>query len=702
MTKEAVKAGYKFDPMKFLEGIELPWLVDLRTSVPCSFCGVFIAFLFHLLWRVDPRGFCVPQFVSAVFQFFAQVQFGWSILSYLRCSFLFCPRWLAHPHVICAQQLFSNTRDSRMLHITSIVSWIALVFVGLRELTEVASWAQATDRVETCEVLEDRLHELEAELKELREESCWIFQFRCSWTCSLLLLASFAIPAGSWCCVAPAVRGGGMMRWVASFWKGNVSWVVVVAFRTHFRTRGSSTFLVGCGRSLEQALVARRASCGSEHWSPPWSQGAGGGHQRNLLFVSFIFCVRMPSTWLLPQQCGACPSSWCLTHTVAWICAEGTRSLRASVTHVFEVKLKLSTDFRLFSMRWVASSTDFLHQGWFGKCVRMCCSIIIWSGSARFLNDAGRADSAFEHGFSICGRIDIFNSWATSSHTHTSCQQGRKPHPVKQVLFHASQCLPVFRLDLVKEKQWSSVCTTITPVLLLCVTNQRQDWFFELLEKHSNFPSFWKIASSSVGVEFHLLCGFQDQTMVFVSPVCLFVDTELIVTPVIHGSTSELHESSLIVFCVCEGYDTIELVSEGWFVSTTSTHLFFPFCVSHDSCFSVWSGSNLWNCELFHLVSSNFSPNVQFCHSSCTCWCLYFSCCSCGLIEFISGVGVSLCLSFLGKIDMHLVVIWTTRVPFQVGTVGFSEVSGSIITSKLFEKRDCGSRLPNCKLSCLS
>ena len=32
-----------------------------------------------------------------------------------------------------------------------------------------------TDRAETCEFLEDKLHEVEAELKELREESCWIF-----------------------------------------------------------------------------------------------------------------------------------------------------------------------------------------------------------------------------------------------------------------------------------------------------------------------------------------------------------------------------------------------------------------------------------------------------------------------------------------------------------------------------------------------
>ena len=45
--------------------------------------------------------------------------------------------------------------------------------------------------------------------------------------------------------------------------------------------------------------------------------------------------------------------------------------------------------------------------------------------------------------------------------------------------------------------------------------------------------------------------------------LCLLVDTELIVTPMIHGSTFELHESSQIVLGVCEGYDTVEAVSEG-------------------------------------------------------------------------------------------------------------------------------------------
>ena len=40
------------------------------------------------------------------------------------------------------------------------------------------------------------------------------------------------------------------------------------------------------------------------------------------------------------------------------------------------------------------------------------------------------------------------------------------------------------------------------------------------------------------------------------------VDTELIVTPMIHGSTFEFHKSFLIVFGVCEGHDMVEAVSE--------------------------------------------------------------------------------------------------------------------------------------------
>ena len=40
-------------------------------------------------------------------------------------------------------------------------------------------------------------------------------------------------------------------------------------------------------------------------------------------------------------------------------------------------------------------------------------------------------------------------------------------------------------------------------------------------------------------------------------------DTELIVTPMIHGSTLEMHESSPITLGSFEGYDTVEADSEG-------------------------------------------------------------------------------------------------------------------------------------------
>ena len=48
------------------------------------------------------------------------------------------------------------------------------------------------------------------------------------------------------------------------------------------------------------------------------------------------------------------------------------------------------------------------------------------------------------------------------------------------------------------------------------------------------------------------------------APACLLVDdTELSVTPMIHGSTLEMHESSPTTLGSCEGYDTVEAVSEG-------------------------------------------------------------------------------------------------------------------------------------------
>ena len=61
----------------------------------------------------------------------------------------------------------SKTRDTRKLHPTALVSWIVLDFVGLREVSELV-WTKATDRAETGEVLEERLHEVEAQVKESR------------------------------------------------------------------------------------------------------------------------------------------------------------------------------------------------------------------------------------------------------------------------------------------------------------------------------------------------------------------------------------------------------------------------------------------------------------------------------------------------------------------------------------------------------
>ena len=162
-----------------------------------------------------------------------------------------------------------------MLHTTSTVSWIALAFVGLREAAESASWAKATDRAETCEFLEDKLHEVEAQLKELREESFWIFQLWCSGTFSLLLLALLivALVATCWCCVrscirranvvvdiggsqkrgvAPAVRAGGWCDESDSLGEEVChEWLSLwPCGRTSERERAPS-FLVGTGRSVE-------------------------------------------------------------------------------------------------------------------------------------------------------------------------------------------------------------------------------------------------------------------------------------------------------------------------------------------------------------------------------------------------------------------------------------------------------------------
>ena len=62
-------------------------------------------------------------------------------------------------------------------------------------------------------------------------------------------------------------------------------------------------------------------------------------------------------------------------------------------------------------------STHILQQGWLGKCVRLCCSITIWSGVPGSLSVARRASIGSSTSSSICGPIRICISWVTSSLT---------------------------------------------------------------------------------------------------------------------------------------------------------------------------------------------------------------------------------------------------------------------------------------------
>ena len=66
--------------------------------------------------------------------------------------------------------------------------------------------------------------------------------------------------------------------------------------------------------------------------------------------------------------------------------------------------------------------------------------------------------------------------------THTSCHQGRNQHPFEkeQTLFLVQLYLAVFRLELAKKEQCTSVCTKITPVLLLSETNKETESVSEL------------------------------------------------------------------------------------------------------------------------------------------------------------------------------------------------------------------------------
>ena len=148
------------DPSAFCNG-HREWSIYTRTFPAVLWCLHDIFFVPFAVtgrswWLLCPAG-CLPVL------FFWNVQFGRSIhVSPWRCSFgafsqsLQFSLWLAGSRVpfalerCCVSHFFvhgdrfihissvlnwnfeSKTRDSRMLHTTSIVSWIALAFVRLR------------------------------------------------------------------------------------------------------------------------------------------------------------------------------------------------------------------------------------------------------------------------------------------------------------------------------------------------------------------------------------------------------------------------------------------------------------------------------------------------------------------------------------------------------------------------------------------
>ena len=151
-------------------------------------------------------------------------------------------------------------------------------------------------------------------------------------------------------------------------------------------------------------------------------------------------------------------------------------------------------------------------------------------------------------------------------------------------------CLAVFRLDLVKKTAYQYLHEDHSSTLA-----ERDNQETELVsELHTRGRALElcvlrevcmsPVVLRHVGVELHLLSGFQDHaTLLFVldtssdmreavhhcqeanplHQLVFLVDTELIVTPMIHGSTFEWHEGSPIVLGVCEGHDTVDAVSEG-------------------------------------------------------------------------------------------------------------------------------------------
>ena len=95
--------------------------------------------------------------------------------------------------------------------------------------------------------------------------------------------------------------------------------------------------------------------------------------------------------------------------------------------------------------------------------------------------------------------------------TYTSCRRGRYQHPFdkEQTFFLVQLCLAVFRLDLVRKEQCTSVCTKITPVPLLSETTKRQNYTWEStrivrtsgrLYVTSRPPSCWSRAPLAVWI----------------------------------------------------------------------------------------------------------------------------------------------------------------------------------------------------------
>ena len=171
-------------------------------------------------------------------------------------------------------------------------------------------------------------------------------------------------------------------------------------------------------------------------------------------------------------------------------------------------------------------------------------------------------------------------------------------------------CLAVFGLDRGRKEQCTRVCAEITPVLLLSETTKTGMGFLNIARMESTRivrpsgslnlterpPSCWKRAPLALWIP-----GSGNGTLCpgyligharscaplsrskYSAPACLRVDDrELMVTPPSvmippFCCTSGLHQRASIVLGVCEGYDTVEAVSESELVCTTSNCLPLPF-----------------------------------------------------------------------------------------------------------------------------